>query len=109
MKWIPLETKEQLDELVKASIGQPQVIFKYSSTCSLSETMRLKLESATPANAVFHFLDLLRFRSLSNLVADKFHVRHESPQVLLIRNGECVYEEDHFRINMEEIQAEATR
>lgn len=103
MQWTPLEKMDQLEALIAASTNRPQVIFKYSSTCSLSEMMRRKLESAVPADADFHFLDLLRYRSISNAVAERFHVRHESPQVLLIVNGDCVYEEDHLRISMEEI------
>ena len=56
-----------------------------------------------PVTTDFYYLDLLQFRSLSDQVAISFAVPHESPQVLLIRNAECVYEETHNGIQMEEI------
>ena len=59
-----------------------------------------------PEATDFYFLDLIKFRSLSNKVAEDFSVNHESPQVLLIRNMECVYEESHSGIDMDEIAAQ---
>ena len=67
-----------------------------------------RLERETPAdNVTFYYLDLLRHRDLSNKIALDFHVHHESPQVLLIKNGECTYEESHNGINMADIVSEA--
>lgn len=51
-----------------------------------------------------YFLDLIRYRVLSQLIAQHFEVQHESPQVLLIRDGECVYDNSHLDINMAEIE-----
>lgn len=56
-----------------------------------------------PESGDFYFLDLLRYRSLSNQIAEDFAVTHESPQILLIKNTECVYEESHNGIQMDEI------
>ena len=56
-----------------------------------------------PDAADFYFLDLLKFRSLSDKIAEDFSVNHESPQVLLIKNTSCVYEESHSGIQMDEI------
>jgi bacillithiol system protein YtxJ len=67
-----------------------------------------RLERETPPeNIAFYFLDLLKFRALSNKIAADFHVHHESPQVLVIKNGACVYEDSHNGINMEDIQDQA--
>jgi bacillithiol system protein YtxJ len=49
----------------------------------------------------------LNFRSISSEIAEKFQVHHESPQVLLIKNGECVYDESHYGIMMDEIVEQA--
>ncbi len=54
-------------------------------------------------NCDFYFLDLIRYRSLSDQVAEDFSVTHESPQILLIKNTECVYEESHSGIRMDEL------
>jgi len=56
-----------------------------------------------PETSDFYFLDLVKYRSLSDQIAEDFSVSHESPQVLLIRNTECVYEESHSGIQMDEI------
>lgn len=56
-----------------------------------------------PDSTDFYFLDLLKFRSLSDKIAEDFSVNHESPQVLLIKNTNCVYEESHNGIQMDEI------
>jgi bacillithiol system protein YtxJ len=104
MKWIQLTTESQLQELIVRSRDIPQVIFKYSRQCSLSDWVRNSFQrQKTPLNIDFYFLDLIPFRSISNKVAERFSVKHESPQVLLIKNGECIYEESHLAIRMDEI------
>jgi bacillithiol system protein YtxJ len=63
-----------------------------------------RLERATtPQGIAFYYLDLIRHRELSNKIAERFSVQHESPQVLLIRKGECVFDESHNGITMDEI------
>lgn len=59
-----------------------------------------------PEEADFYYLDLLQFRDISNKIAEMLKVHHESPQILLIRNGECVYVETHNAINMDDIKSE---
>jgi bacillithiol system protein YtxJ len=60
-----------------------------------------------PEQIQFHYLDLLQYREISNKIAEQFGVYHQSPQVLLIKNGECIYEETHSAISMEEIVEQA--
>jgi bacillithiol system protein YtxJ len=104
MNWIALESEDELAKLTEQSKHQPVVIFKHSTRCSISAMAKNRLERSAPdENIVFYYLDLIKFRNLSNKVAEDFHVFHESPQVLLIRNGECIYEESHNGINMEDI------
>jgi bacillithiol system protein YtxJ len=65
---------------------------------------KARLERSIQPEAVdFYYLDLLNYRSISNKVAELFSVPHESPQVLLIKNAECIYEETHNGIDMNEI------
>jgi bacillithiol system protein YtxJ len=65
--------------------------------------------SEAPTSIQFYYLDLLNYRAISNAIAEKFSVYHESPQILLIKNGECNYDESHGGIQMEEIVEQATR
>jgi bacillithiol system protein YtxJ len=108
MNWISLSTAEDINQIKKASFEHPQVIFKHSTRCSISSVAKSRLERGdAPAGIDFHYLDLIAYRSISNLVAETFDVHHESPQVLLIKNGECVYDESHNGINMSEIEEQS--
>ena len=104
MNWIALQSENQLEEINKRSSDRPQVIFKHSIRCSTSALVKNRLERAEPPAGIdFYYLDLINHRPISNKIADSFQVRHESPQVLIIRNGECVYDESHLGITMDEI------
>jgi bacillithiol system protein YtxJ len=104
MNWLPLTDESQLQQVKEQSKLRPVVIFKYSSRCSISTMAKIRLERAQePAGIDFYFLDILRYRAISNKVAADFHVNHESPQVLVIKNGECIYEDSHNGISMEDI------
>ena len=104
MNWIALTEEKQLQDINEQSSKQPVVIFKHSTRCSISSMAKSRLERENaPENALFYYLDLIKFRNISNKVAADYAVHHESPQVLLIKNGECVYEETHNGINMPDI------
>ncbi len=108
MNWHNLNTIEQLDLIQEASFTKPQVIFKHSTTCSISNMAFSRFERAeAPETVDFHYLDLLNYRSISNAIAEKFQVHHESPQVLLIKNGACIYDESHYGIMMDELVEQA--
>jgi bacillithiol system protein YtxJ len=109
MNWIDLNNSQQLAELKELSKARPQVIFKHSTRCSISTMAKSRLErNEQPETGDFYFLDLIKYRSLSDKIAEDFAVTHESPQVLLIKNTECVYEESHSGIQMDEIIEQIT-
>ncbi|MBC9930089.1 bacillithiol system redox-active protein YtxJ [Chitinophaga qingshengii] len=104
MNWKTLTSEEQLSEINEASAQQPVVIFKHSTRCSISSMAKSRLErAAVPEGLTFYYLDLLAYRDLSGKIAHQYRVPHESPQVLLIRNGACIYDESHTGISMDEI------
>jgi bacillithiol system protein YtxJ len=104
MNWHPINSLDQLEQIKTASFTTPQVIFKHSTTCSISRMALDRFERATaPENVDFHYLDLLNYRSISSEIATFFEVHHESPQVILIKNGECIYDESHYGIMMDEL------
>ena len=108
MNWNILSTEEQLAALLSASHTKPQVIFKHSTRCSISSVVKTRLEkSEAPQYIDFHYLDLIALRSLSNKISTDLNVYHESPQVLLIKNGDCIFDESHMAIRMQDILAEA--
>jgi bacillithiol system protein YtxJ len=108
MNWIYLTNEAQLQQLKVNSATKPQVIFKHSTRCSISQVAKNRLERSTqPDEVEFYFLDLIQYRSISNKISAEFDVYHESPQILLIKNGECIYDESHSGIQMEEIIEQA--
>jgi bacillithiol system protein YtxJ len=104
MNWKILSELPQIDQIVKDSFEQPVIIFKHSTRCSISDMAKGRLErEVPPENLDFYYLDLLNYRSISNKLAEQFSVHHESPQILLIQNGECIYVESHNGISMQDI------
>ncbi|HYD22173.1 MAG TPA: bacillithiol system redox-active protein YtxJ [Flavipsychrobacter sp.] len=108
MNWIPLTEERQLDAIQRESKEQAVVIFKHSTRCSISSMAKMRLErEEAPGNVKFYYLDLLSYRPISNKITELFSVHHESPQILVIKNGECTYEESHNGISMDDIIEQA--
>ena len=104
MQFTPLKNEEQLQAISTAN--EDQLILKHNTTCSISEGVysRLKEEAGLlPGVKAVYVLDLPAQRELSNHVAGRFGVPHQSPQILLIRNGRCLYHEWGFDISAKEI------
>jgi bacillithiol system protein YtxJ len=108
MHWIHLNDEEQLKQIITKSQQKPQVIFKHSTRCSISSVALQRLQKAEqPSGIDFYFLDLIAHREISNKVAQVFGVNHESPQILLIKDGQCVFDESHLGIHMDDILEQA--
>ncbi|HEV8079137.1 MAG TPA: bacillithiol system redox-active protein YtxJ [Chitinophagaceae bacterium] len=103
MNWINLTAEDQLQQIKLDSNTKPQVIFKHSTRCSISSMAKNRLEKATAPDINFYFLDLIKYRPISNKIAEIFDVYHASPQILIIKSGECVYDESHSGIDMKGI------
>ena len=107
--WLPLTQPDQIIDLAQASHEQPVLIFKHSTTCSISAAAKSKIErqwaDSGLADVPLYYLDLLRFRPLSAQIAEQFNVRHESPQLLLIRGGQCRYDASHMGIRLNEVKS----
>ncbi len=104
MNWNELLDEAGLEAIKNKSAEKVQVIFKHSTRCSISTMAKSRLERATEPNDIdFNYLDLIAHRNISTKIACDFHVEHASPQVLIIKNGECIYDESHNAITMDEI------
>jgi bacillithiol system protein YtxJ len=107
ISWNKITTVAQLDAIAERSNTVPCLILKHSTTCSISAMAKTRLERNWDFNAADiepYYLDLLSFRPISAAIAERFQVHHESPQVLLIRNGECIYDASHLDISVEELR-----
>ena len=106
LDWIFLTAENQLEEIEKKSFKKTQVIFKHSTRCSISSVSMnkfVKNYSIPVEDADLYYLDLLNYRSVSDEVGYKFQVMHQSPQVLVIKNGEVVYDASHYAIETDKI------
>lgn len=101
LPWVPLESLEQLETIKEKSKARPQIVYKHSSTCGIS---RMVLGMFTEGYDMdlevdIHFLTIQRNRDVSNAIEDQFKVRHESPQLLVIKNDEVVFHTSHGAIS----------
>ncbi|HKO78387.1 MAG TPA: bacillithiol system redox-active protein YtxJ [Flavobacterium sp.] len=105
INWIPLQFVGQLDEIAALSDEKPAVIFKHSTRCSISRFALKQFENdyALEDKIDAYFLDLLEYRDISNEIASRFGVYHQSPQLLLIKNGQSVYDASHDAIDAGEL------
>lgn len=107
ISWTQLIDLGQLSEIVHVSTKKPVLIFKHSTRCSISR-MALKQfenefdfeEKITP-----YFLDLLECRSISNEIANRFQVLHQSPQIIVIKDGKAIYNASHSDIQAEDLKS----
>lgn len=112
MNWHPLTSVEQLDEVLQESKETPVVIFKHSTACSISSTAKSRLERQWQGAGLDHvkpyYLDLLSYRPVSNEVAEVLQVTHQSPQLLLVQDGMCIYDASHLSISVDALKKKIT-
>lgn len=107
MAWIQLTSQEQLQEAINRSDTKPQLFFKHSTRCIISKMALQDFESSgvIDTNAAdFYFLDLLNYRPISDEIAERLNVFHQSPQAILFSKNEVLYSETHDRINGVKVQ-----
>lgn len=107
IQWETLESVGQLDNIISNSEIKPKVIFKHSTRCGISRMVLNQFERGYEKNdddVTFYFLDLLNFRDVSNAVADKLNVVHQSPQVIILYNREILHIESHQGIDIKRVQ-----
>jgi len=105
VNWIPLTFLGQLDEIVAFSNQNPIVIFKHSTRCSISRFALKQFEREFDFEVDAYFLDLIEYREISNEIATRFNVQHQSPQLLLIKDGKSVYDVSHSDIDAGELKS----
>ncbi|MEO1030649.1 MAG: bacillithiol system redox-active protein YtxJ [Bacteroidota bacterium] len=101
LPWIALNSVEQLSAIEEKSKTKPQLIFKHSTRCGISRMVINQFIELydMDANADLYYLDLLSYREVSNETGYKFQVLHQSPQLLVIKNGVVVAQASHGAIN----------
>jgi len=110
MEWNEIKDITSLDAIM-LSAKRPTLFFKHSNSCDISLMAKLRLESedSLTENLDAYLIDVIDSKAVSNYLADKFHVRHESPQIILTYKDECLLDSSHFDINPKEIIEETIR
>lgn len=108
MNWLPINDPKDIQTIIDQSYQQTCLIFKHSTRCEISAIAKYRLESDWEDLSFAvqpYFLDLLAHRPISNLIAEQFDVYHESPQVLMIKDGACIFDASHLDISIEELNS----
>lgn len=96
--WLLLATEEQFDELIGSN--EPFFIFKHSPRCSISVVAKSRIDKQAVSNTVpVYLIDVVMQRELSQHIARHLEVEHQSPQLLKIENGKCVFNASHLSIS----------
>ena len=105
INWNELTDLGQLNEIIAISNEKPVAIFKHSTRCSVSRMALKQLENEFNSSdkVTPYFLDLIVHRDISNEIANRFGVTHQSPQLILIKNGKAIYNVSHSDIDAEEL------
>ncbi|AIZ42757.1 bacillithiol system redox-active protein YtxJ [Cellulophaga baltica] len=107
LPWIALASLDQLEEIKEKSKTKPQIIFKHSTTCGISRMVMNTFKNTYNLDknqADLYYLDLLSNREVSNETGYKFQVVHQSPQLMVIKNGVAVADASHGSINDMELE-----
>lgn len=107
--WNEIESSEDLENATEASKLGKVVIFKHSTRCMISKTVLRNFERQIESESVvlpkFYYLDLLNHRDISNQIAQKFSVVHQSPQIVVIENSQVIHHASHDNIDLSLILA----
>lgn len=104
MNWITLNSEQQFLDLLAS---EPLfAVFKHSTRCSISSMAKSRFEREYNLDFPVYYLDLIQYRPISNLIASKSGVEHQSPQLIVFQNGKPIYNASHSGIVIDEIQSE---
>lgn len=107
MNWTNITTPEQLNEIDLFSEQTAVLIFKHSTRCSISVAALNRIERNWNEEAQnklkVYYLDLLRYRNISDEIAQRYNIIHQSPQALIIKNGKCIFSQTHSEIRLQDL------
>ena len=105
--WIELTSSEQLKEAIQSSDEHPVILFKHSTRCSISSMAKSRFESnwnTELTNVSIYYLDLIAHRNISNEIAELTGIEHQSPQAIVLKNKEVIYDASHSEISAKAIE-----
>jgi len=106
-EWKTLDRMDQLNFIKEQSKSKPVAIFKHSIRCGISSMVKKQLErewDISDEDMDFYILDLITYRPISNQIEEDFGVVHQSPQVVVIKDGLAIYHDSHYSISVDQIK-----
>ena len=103
MIWKTLKDMSELEAALKASYSNPVALYKHSTRCSISLMAKKTIERFWDLDIDAYYLDLIVHRDISNAIAEKLCIQHESPQMILIKAGKAIYDASHGAIDVDEM------
>ena len=99
-EWIPFLEEIQLEEILEQSKTKTIHVFKHSTRCGISSSVLRRYEKnrADKENELYYYLDILRFRPISNFLASKFDITHQSPQLIVFKDKKVIHHTSHHSI-----------
>lgn len=105
MNWITITDESDIENINKSE--NYSIIYKHSPMCmtSLMTYRQLKAEvnAAQGVDIPLYIVDVIKNRQQSQYIANSFLTKHESPQILVIKNGKCVYNTSHESISLKAV------
>lgn len=97
-----IESVQEIDTILEKSKEKMQIIFKHSTVCPISRMSHDKMKAEYPLNeenADIYYIGVIEQRPISNYVAEKLKVQHESPQMIVLKDGKSIFNESHLMID----------
>jgi bacillithiol system protein YtxJ len=107
MSWEILSSENQFLQLLSSCATF--AVFKHSTRCSVSSMAKSRIDRDWNLDLPIYYLDLIQYRSLSNLIAEKTLVEHQSPQLILFKDGNVIYDASHTAIMVSDVQSALTK
>ena len=103
INWKDLSSVDDLQQALEASQEQPIVLFKHSTRCSVSLMAKKVVERSWDLPIDAYFLDLIAHRDVSNAIAQELEVQHQSPQLIVVKDGKAIHHASHSAINVADV------
>ena len=106
-KFYTLTSMEELETIETISYKKPVILFKHSTRCSISRFALKRFDAEydfSEEQMNWYLLDLLNYRDLSNEIARRYNIEHQSPQIIVIRNGKAVFDTSHDAIDVYDLK-----
>ncbi|EGK11830.1 general stress protein [Desmospora sp. 8437] len=107
-QWKEITTLEEWEQVLRQSAEHPALVMKHSTSCSVSaeawEAYQKFVSTVAPETVEYIMVKVIESRPVSNRIAEDLGVQHKSPQAILVKDGEEVWNTSHWHITVESLE-----